>query len=150
MESLIEIRSEQWDQGTGGAATGKQDVNLAVVVAESLLCHSDLDVVKAVRAQTEHALHAQHLAFLNRSAGPIFGGQAARGLGAIGVSSNKVMYALLDKLDHGHRYVLHEVCVALVKLGFPWPDICRQVRPGYVTAARAAARAPTASSCTNC
>ena len=42
-------------------------------MAEHLLSHADLDVVRA----------------------------AARGLGAIGVSSNKVMYALLDKLDHG-------------------------------------------------
>jgi hypothetical protein len=47
--------------------------------------------------------------------------------GATGARSNKVMYSLLDKLDHGSRYVLHEVCVALIKLGMGWSEITQQV-----------------------
>jgi hypothetical protein len=56
MESLIDIRGEYALSG-GEQEVGKQDATLAVVVAEGLLNHQDLDVVRA----------------------------AARGLGAIGV-----------------------------------------------------------------
>ena len=101
MESLIDIRTSYEDDGeeAGVVGDGKHDTALAEVIAANLLNHSDLDVVRA----------------------------AARGIGAIGVSSNKVMFGLLDKLDNGHRYVLQDVCVALLKLGMDWAEITKQI-----------------------
>ena len=102
MESLIDIRatyeSEEGEEA-GVVGDGKQDSALAEVIAKNLLGHDDLDVERA----------------------------AARGIGAIGVSTNAVMFGLLDKLDNGHRYVLQDVSVALLKLGMGWSEITNQV-----------------------
>lgn len=103
MESLIDIRSmyETDDGGdeAGVVGDGKHDTALAEVIAKTLLNHDDLDVVRA----------------------------AARGIGAIGVSTNAVMFGLLDKLDNGHRYVLQDVSIALLKLGMGWSEITQQI-----------------------
>ena len=103
MESLIDIRSTyEADEGgeeAGVVGDGKHDSALAEVIAKTLLNHDDLDVVRS----------------------------AARGIGAIGVSTNAVMFGLLDKLDNGHRYVLQDVSVALLKLGMGWSEITQQI-----------------------
>ena len=102
MESLLDIRVTYEMEGGEEAAVvgdGKNDAELAKVISETLLKHSDLDVVRA----------------------------AARGLGAIGVTSNPVIMGLLDKLDNGHRYVLEDVSIALMRLGMGWKEITQQV-----------------------
>jgi HEAT repeat protein len=102
MESLIDIRETYEQQGGEEASVigdGKSDTALATVIATTLLVHEDLDVVTA----------------------------AARGLGAIGVTTNPVMFGLLEKLDNGHRYVLQDVCVALLQLGMGWHEIIKQI-----------------------
>lgn len=102
MESLIDIRSmyETEDgEEAGVVGDGKHDTALAEVIAKTLLNHDDLDVVRA----------------------------GARGIGAIGLSTNIVMFGLLDKLDNGHRYVLQDVSVALLKLGMGWSEITQQI-----------------------
>ena len=102
MESLIDIRVTYELEGgeeAGIVGDGKNDTALAKVICATLLVHDDLDVVRA----------------------------AARGLGAIGVTTNPVMFGLLDKLDNGHRYVLEDVSVALLRLGMGWHEITQQI-----------------------
>ena len=105
MTALIEVREAfglyDADSHTNNphVAAEAGDVALADAIAKGLLTHRDLDVQRA----------------------------AARGLGAVGVRNDAIVFALLETLDGGDYYVQGEVAQTLVALGMSWADIAKEL-----------------------
>ena len=90
MQSLIDLRRES--RHAAVAAGGQvPDTELSEAIKDSLLSHVDLDVATA----------------------------AARGLAALGVRNGRLIFALFDILDQGHRNTIDAVATSCAALGAP-------------------------------
>jgi hypothetical protein len=97
LQALMESLVELRSDGV--SKLSQQDNALAETIKDSLLVNADLDVVAA----------------------------AARALGALGVQNGRLVFALFDVLDQGHRDIILDVAQAASKLGVPWSEICSQL-----------------------
>ena len=77
----------------------QHDIELAEAIKDSLLSNGDMDVVSA----------------------------AAAGLGALGVRNGRLIFALFDILDQGHRELIKPVAKSTAQLGVSWNEICSQL-----------------------
>ena len=97
LKALMESLVELRSDGV--SKLSQADTTLAETIKDSLLVNSDLDVVSA----------------------------AATALGALGVRNGRLVFALFDVMDQGHRDIVRDVAHAATKLGVPWPEICTQL-----------------------